>query len=197
MQDGSATAGTYLGTRQPRLEDERLITGRGRFIDDLCPDHCGHAVFLRAPFAHARIAGMDTSDAAGLPGVRGIFDAATLEREDIGEIVPIGQVPDQAEVLRPAMARGRVRHVGEIVAMVVADTVDQARDAMELIAVDYDTDEAVVDPLAALEPGAPQLHDHVTWNLAYDWTLNDPTSARAGAAAPTGWSRSRSKTTAW
>jgi len=182
MQDGSAKAGTYLGSRQPRLEDERLLTGRGRFVDDMCPDQCGHAVFLRAPFASARIAGMDTSDAAGLPGIRGIFGADALEREGIGDIVPIGCIPDQAEVVRPALARDRVRHVGEIVAMVVADTVDQARDAMELIAVEYDTDDAVVDLLAALESGAPQLHDHMPSNLAYDWTLNDPSSAEQALA---------------
>ena len=183
MRDGTEPTGTYLGTRQPRLEDERLITGRGRFIDDMCPDGCGHAVFLRAPFAHARIAGLDTGEALGLPGVRAIIDAGTLEREGIGDIVPIGRVPDQHDVSRPAIARTRVRHVGEIVAMVVADSAAQARDATELISVDYDTADAVIDPLAALEPGAPQLHDHVPSNLAYDWTLNDPSSAERALAA--------------
>ena len=182
MQEGSAKAGAYLGTRQPRLEDERLITGRGRFIDDVHPDDCGHAVFLRAPFAHAQVTGIDASDAERLPGVRTILDAAALEREGIGDIVPIGQVPDQAEVLRPVVVRGRVRHVGEIIAMVVANTVAQARDAVELIAVDYDMADAVVDPLAALEPGAPQLHVHVPSNRAYDWSLNDPSPAEQALA---------------
>lgn len=182
MIDGSVESGAYLGARQPRLEDERLITGRGRYIDDMHPEGCGHAVFLRAPFAHARIAGFDAGDAASLPGVRAILDPETLEREGIGDIVPIGEVPGQHEVLRPVMARGRVRHVGEIVAMVVADTAEQARDAVELIAVDYDMADAAVDVLAALEPGAPRLHDHVPSNLAYDWTLNDGAPAEEALA---------------
>src|SRR5712692_3796584 len=140
-----------------RREDPRLITGAGEFVDDLCVPGCLHAAFLRSPHAHARVRAVDTAVARCAPGVVGVFIAADLG--DAGGPIPVF-APHPA-LPRPCGARplaaNRVRYVGEPIAMVVADDPYRARDAVELIAVDYEPLPVVVDVEPALAPGDPRI----------------------------------------
>ena len=159
-----------------RREDPRLITGAGEFVDDLRVPGCLHAAFLRSPHAHARIHGIDSAAARRAPGVVGVFIAADLG--DAGGPIPVF-APHPA-LPRPCgalpLAADRVRYVGEPIAMVVAEDAYRARDAVELIAVDYEPLPAVVDVEPALAPGAPLLHDDLGTNVAAEWRqrVGDP-----------------------
>ena len=156
-------AGSILGTAVRRVEDPELLRGRGTFVDNLARGRSDvlHAVFVRSPFAHAEITALDTSQAAASPGVVGVFTA-----DDLGEQpVPLFAQASDA-VPRYALARSRVRYVGDPVALVVAETRAQAVDALELVDVDYEPLPAVVDPEAAAEPGAPEVHQELPRNIA-------------------------------
>ena len=155
--------GSILGTAVRRVEDPDLLRGRGTFVDNLASSREGtlHAVFVRSPMAHARLPVVDTAAAAAAPGVVGVFTAA-----DLGDrpVPPFASANDN--VVRYPLAREVVRYVGDPVALVVAETRAAAVDAAELVDVDYEPLPAVVDPEAAAEPGAPQLHDELPRNLA-------------------------------
>jgi len=152
-----------------RREDPRLITGAGQFVDDLRVPGCLHAAMLRSPHAHARILAIDVAAARRAPGVVGVFVAEDLG--PAGDPMPI-YAPHPALPLpckiRP-LARERVRFVGEPVAVVIADDVYRAYDALELIRVEYDPLPALVDVEAALAPGAPILHEEVGSNVVAEW----------------------------
>ncbi|MGH3346884.1 MAG: xanthine dehydrogenase family protein molybdopterin-binding subunit, partial [Nocardioides sp.] len=156
-------AGSILGTAVRRVEDPELLRGRGTFVDNIARGRTDalHAVFVRSPFPHAEITAIDTSEAASSPGVVGVFTA-----EDLGEkpVPTFAQANDA--VHRYALAGGRVRYVGDPVALVVAETRAQAVDAVELVDVDYQPLPAVVDPEAAAEPGAPEVHEELACNIA-------------------------------
>jgi aerobic carbon-monoxide dehydrogenase large subunit len=155
-----------IGARQVRLEDPGLLTGRDRFTSDLVVPGALHAVFVRSPVAHARVTGLDTAEAAAARGV-----VAVLTHRDVS--VPrvffpaFGQLIDDA-YHRVPLATDTVRFVGDIVAVVVAETVVAARDAADLVAVDYAPLPAVVDPDAAAAPDAPLLFPSTGTNLAVD-----------------------------
>jgi len=155
--------GSILGTAVRRVEDPDLLRGRGTYVDNLASrrDDVLHAVFVRSPMAHARITGIDVSEAAAAPGVAGVLTAAELATEP----VPLFASANE-KVLRYALARDVVRYVGDPVALVVASSRAAAVDAAELVDVDYDPLEAVVDPETAADPGAPQLHDELPRNVA-------------------------------
>ena len=124
-------------------------------MDDLAPRDALHAIVVRSPHAHARIVAMDTAAARSMPGVRAVLTIDDLKAEGIGPMPCVAKVATDAPLIippRPALADGIVRHVGDPVAFVVADTVAQARDAAEAVMVDYDTLPAVIDPAAALAP---------------------------------------------
>ncbi|HEY4165944.1 MAG TPA: xanthine dehydrogenase family protein molybdopterin-binding subunit [Reyranella sp.] len=154
-----------VGRSVPRLEDVRFLTGRGRYVADIaCPGALrGHV--LRSPHAHAQIRRIDTAAATRHPGVHGIFTSA--------EIAGLGAMPCMAAVSplivppRFALAVERVRHVGDPVAFIVADSVDAAREAAELIEIDYEALASVVDGRAAIEAGAPQLWPQAAHNTAF------------------------------
>ncbi|MCL6608002.1 MAG: xanthine dehydrogenase family protein molybdopterin-binding subunit [Geminicoccaceae bacterium] len=170
-----------------RLEDRRLLTGAGRFTDDTAPAEALRARFLRAERAHAEIRGLDTGAARALPGVLAVLTAADLDADGIGPIPAAVSLADPTgrpirEPPRPAMARDRVRHAGEILALVVAETDALARDALEAIAVDFEPLPAVVEPRAALAPGAARLHESVPGNLAIDWRVGDERAVEAAFA---------------
>jgi len=172
-----------LGEPLRRLEDPRLLTGLGRFAADRLPEGCLHAVFLRAPHAHARITGI-----AG-PAIPGVTVLTGADVAGLGHNPAVTEIHDatgrrHVEPHRPAMARDRVVHVGEIVALVVAPSLAVARDAAEAITVAYDPLPAVVDGHAALAPGAPSVHAEAPGNLGCDWTRGDAEAvARAMAEA--------------
>ncbi|PZW36983.1 carbon-monoxide dehydrogenase large subunit [Humitalea rosea] len=176
-----------LGQPLRRLEDPRLLTGGGRFTAGIAAPGALHVVFLRSPHAHARVLGVETAAARAMPGVAAVFTARDTLAAGLGHNPAITEIHDAAgrrhiEPPRLPIPRDRVRHVGEIVAMVVADTPHAARDAAEAILVDYDPLPAVVQGDAALRTGAPQLHDEAPGNLLCDWSKGDAAAVAAAFA---------------
>ena len=139
-----AVATRYAGARVPRVEDTRLLTGHGTFVDDVSRPGMLHACFVRSPFARARINGIDTSAALALPGVQAVFVAEDLN-PDVKEAWHAVAGKDIADTPRPPLAEGEVKFVGDPVALVVADIRYVAEDAVELVDVDYDPLPAVAD----------------------------------------------------
>lgn len=169
----------FVGRDLPRFEDAALLTGQGRYLDDLgSPPGTLHAAFLRAPHAHAEIEAIDVSAARAAPGV-----SAVLTGDDIAAFTRSMVVGVKAPVECWPMARDRVRYVGEPVAMVVAQDRYLAEDALDLIEVRYKVLPAVVDPKAALEPDAPVLHPGLGGNVISErlFSYGDPDGAFAAA----------------
>ncbi|WP_138423977.1 xanthine dehydrogenase family protein molybdopterin-binding subunit [Maritimibacter alexandrii] len=161
-----------IGAPMKRREDVRFLTGTGRYTDDLNRPGQAYVYFLRSSVAHGKINSVNTEAAAAMPGVIRIFTGADFE--GIGGLPCGWQVTDKhgqpmQEPGHPVLAQGKVRHVGDPIAAVVADTLDQARDAAEAIEADIEELPAVVDMKKALEDGAPKVHDDLTSNLCYDW----------------------------
>ena len=153
-----------------RREDPKLMTGGGNFLDDIRLPGMSYAAILRSPVAHAKIRGIDTSRAKSMPGVIGVFTG-----EDLAEVNPLPCAWQAAgvdnNVATPRLlALGEVRQVGDPVAVVVAESVYQANDALEAIEVDFDELPAVVDSREAVKPGAPQLHENAPNNIVMHWT---------------------------
>ncbi|MGM0584764.1 MAG: xanthine dehydrogenase family protein molybdopterin-binding subunit, partial [Pseudomonadota bacterium] len=179
---------TKFGVSQPvvRKEDVRLLTGHGRFIDDIAPAEAAHAFFLRSPVAHADIKAIDASAAREAPGVVGILTGPELS-ERIDNSLDGARIKNRdgstgAKTRRPALADARVRHVGEAVAVVLAETLDQARDAAELIEVDYEDLPAAVGTAEATE--GPEVHpDAAPGNVAFDWAFGDEAATKAAFEA--------------
>jgi carbon-monoxide dehydrogenase large subunit len=188
----------YIGRAMPRFEDERLVAGRGRFADDVSAPGQAYAALVRSPHAHARIVGIDTSVAAKLAGVLAVITADDYAAAGGRGIAHMPNPADTHDVkLRafvgpgrrtpfdaphPPLAADRVRHVGEPVAMVVADTVAAAQDAAERVIVRCEVLPAVTDALAALAPGAPIIHDAVAGNLALETEFGDRAAIEAACA---------------
>ncbi|HKO08434.1 MAG TPA: xanthine dehydrogenase family protein molybdopterin-binding subunit [Alphaproteobacteria bacterium] len=169
-----------------RIEDERFLTGRGRFVDDLALPGQLHAQVLRSPHAHASIESIDTGAALTVAGVRGIFTEADLRADGVGALPCISTVKMLDPLLTPpryALARERVRHVGDPVALVVAESKSAALDAADGIEVAYRPLPAVVDAAAALAPAAPRLWDEIPGNLAYRFQRGDERATGAALAA--------------
>jgi carbon-monoxide dehydrogenase large subunit len=153
-----------------RREDPKLMTGSGNFLDDIRLPGMSYAAVLRSPVAHARIRGIDTSRAKTMPGVIGVFTG-----EDLAEVNPLPCAWQAAgvdnNVATPRLlALGEVRQVGDPVAVVVAESVYQANDALEAIEVDFDELQVVVDSREAVKAGAPQLHENAPNNIVMHWT---------------------------
>ena len=161
-----------LGQPVPRSEDPRLLTGGGRFVDDVNLPFTARGYVLRSPHAHAKILSIDTARAAAAPGVLAVLTGEDLAADGIGDLpVPSGRKrPDGSPMYcppHPALARGRVRLVGDYVAFVVAETLNQAKDAAELIEVDYAPLPAVTDTAAAAAPGAAPVWDDCPDNICF------------------------------
>jgi aerobic carbon-monoxide dehydrogenase large subunit len=175
-----------IGQPVPRLEDPRFITGRGRYVDDIdMPLQC-HGVLVMSPHAHARIKGIDTAAAKAAPGVLAVLTGADVEADKIGSLVPVMPEdmggPKGYRTLRPILSSGKVRAVGDRVAFVVAETLQQARDAAELIAIDYEPLPAVVSLEDAVKPGAPVIWDGAPNNVAVGLMMGDKAAADAAFA---------------
>ena len=169
-----------FGSGIRRREDPRLITGGSTYTEDVTLPGMVHAAILRSPHAHARITGIDTSAASAAPGVIAVYTGADTE----GALAPIpcAWIPPESDVkpvAHPAIAKDVVRYQGDAVAVVVAETRYQAEDALELINVSYEPLPAVVNPAAAMEEGAPQLHEDAPNNQAFHWVAvgGDPDAA--------------------
>ncbi|MEL6577093.1 MAG: xanthine dehydrogenase family protein molybdopterin-binding subunit [Pseudomonadota bacterium] len=174
-----------FATSQPvrRKEDDRFVTGQGNYIEDMSRPGELRAFMLRSPMGHAKIASIDISAASEAPGVHLILTGADLD-EAIDNDMDGGQVKNRdgtmsARPRRPILASDRVRYVGEPVACVIADSLAEAKDAAEMIEVDYDGLDAVVDTAAATEAGQPLVHDEVANNLCYDWGIGDEAATNA------------------
>jgi len=169
---------TGIGVSVRRKEDMRFITGRGNYVADVKRPDMAVGVFLRSPHAHARIRSIDTSAAATMPGVVGVLTGADLKADGVGGLPCAWPVTGKngtasKEPAHPALAQGKVRCVGDAVAFVVAETLAQARNAAEAIAVDYEVLPAVVGVLDALKPGAPAVFEEIPDNICCDWDVGD------------------------
>ncbi len=173
MADTSATTRPF-GASVKRLEDPRLITGQVKYVDDLVLPGAARMVVVRSPYAHARIEGIDASEAEGMPGVLGVFTGRDLADAGFGGIPCAWNLPDSDLVMpeHPPVAIDRVRYVGDAVAIVVAEDEYRARDAADAVDVRYEELPSVVDSRAALEEGAPMLHDDAPDNQAFHWTVS-------------------------
>jgi len=176
-----------IGAAVRRKEDLRFLSGRGQYTDDINRPGQTHAHILRSPHAHAAIKAIDTTAARAMPGVLAIFTGADLAAENIGGIPCGWQIHNKdgspmAEPMHPALAIGKVRHVGDQVAVVIAETRAQARDAAEAIIVDYDVLPAAATMDQALAGGAPQIHEAAPGNLCYDWHIGDKAALDAAFA---------------
>ena len=183
-----------IGASVKRREDQRLLTGEGRFADDFNGPGQAHAAFVRSPHAHAEVLAIDAAPAKAVAGVLAVFTGHDLAADGVGGIPTLiaergGNIRSRdgspfAEPTWLALATDRVRHVGEPIAMVVATTPAQARDGAEAVVVRYAARPAVVDAVAALGDGAPQLHAVATRNRVYDWECGDAAATdRAFASA--------------
>ncbi len=177
-----------IGRAVRRTEDIRFLTGAGRYLDDIEFDDMAYGLVVRSPHAHARITRIHTGAAEGAPGVRAVLTGADWAAEGLGDIPtrtpaknrdgsPIPVTP------RPGLVSDRVRYVGDAVAFVVADTAAAAKDAAELIEVDYQPLPAVTDARKALEPGATLVWDHVPGNVCVDFEAGDKAAVEAAFAS--------------
>ena len=179
-----------IGTPVRRREDYRFLTGGGTYTDDINRPGQLYAYILRSPHAHAQIAGINTSAAQRAPGVVEVYTGKDMVADSVGGLPCGWQVHSKdgtpmAEPPHPVLAVDRVRYVGDPVAVVIADTLAQARDAAELVSVDYAEEPAAIDPVAALQPGAPQVNAEAPGNLCYDWQLGDLAAVEATFAKAT------------
>ena len=174
-----------IGASSKRREDVRFLTGTGNYTDDINIRGQAYVFFLRSDVAHGTLTNVDVSAAEGMPGVVKIFTGADFT--EIGSIPCGWQVTDKhGEVMQeprhPVLAHGKVRHVGEPIAAVVAETLSEARDAAEAIVVDIDELPAVINMKDAVKDGAPKVHDDLTSNLCYDWGFVEENKAAVDQA---------------
>ncbi|WP_160121849.1 xanthine dehydrogenase family protein molybdopterin-binding subunit [Rhodovarius lipocyclicus] len=189
MPDSTEHFGTTsVGKSVRRREDQRLLRGQGRYVADLAVPDALEAAFLRSPHAHARIVAIDTAAARAMPGVVAIFTGADQRADHVGSL-PCGWVvrdrhgKPNAEPPHYPLAVDKARHVGEPLAVVIAGTKAQARDAAEAIAVEYAVLDAAGELGTALDPGAPRVWDDVPGNLCCDWEIGDAGAVDAAFAS--------------
>ena len=179
---------TGIGAAVRRKEDFRFITGRGQYTDDISRPGQTHIHFVRSPHAHARIKAIDTKAAHHMPGVVAVLTGTELAADKIGNLIcgwmihskdgsPMKMAP------HPAIAHGKACYVGDPVAVVVAETLDQAEDAAEKITVDYEVLPAVADPAKAQDKGTTQIHEVAPANTIYQWHLGDAKATDAAFKA--------------
>ncbi len=176
---------SVIGQSVLRKEDARYLTGTGQFTADVVMPRQTYAYFLRSPHAHATIRSIDVQKAKGSPGVVGVFTGADLTGVNglpCGWLITGTDGKPMNEPPHPVLAQGKVRYVGDGVVLVIAETLDQAKDAAEQIVVDYDVLPAVVNPVDALAQGAPQLHEQAPRNKCYTWALGDKAAVDAAFA---------------
>jgi carbon-monoxide dehydrogenase large subunit len=167
-----------IGARVARKEDRRFITGAGRYVDDMVVPGMKHAAFVRSPYAHADLKKIDVKAAEAMPGVIAVLTGKQLKADGIGNLICGWMIhsrdgsPMKMGAWSP-LAVDRVRYVGDAVAIVVAETKGQARDAAEAVEVTYKEKNAVTDAVQALKKGAPQLHPEAENNLIFDWDIGD------------------------
>ena len=178
---------TGIGARVARKEDKRFITGKGRYTDDINRPGQAYAYFVRSPHAHAAIRAIDKAAAEKMPGVLAILTGDDIASDKIGGLICGWMIHNKdGSPMRagghPALAQGKVRYVGDHVAVVIAETLAQARDAAEAVQVAYDVLAPVVSMADAVKPGAPVLHEVAPDNTVYNWHLGDKAATDAAFA---------------
>jgi len=181
---------TRFGRNILRVEDDRLITGKGKYVGNLPASGAAHLILLRSPHAHAEIRGMDTATAAAMPGVIAIFTTADLEADGVNPVpvIPMLARADgtpNASPPRRFLAKGRVRHLGEPVAAIIAESKAAGLDAAEAIIVDYETLPAVVDMHEAITEGAPALCPEAPDNISAEIAFGDAAAVESAFAGAT------------
>ena len=178
-----------IGLPIRRSEDRRFITGKGRYTDDIRLDGQVYAAFVRSPHAHARIISIDASAALERDGVIAVYTGQDMADDGVQPIPPIWQITNKdgsamKEPPRHTLAIGKVLHVGDAIAMVLAETQASAREAAELVEVDCEILQAVVATGKAMDPDMPRVHDSAPDNLCFHWNLgNEAATERAFASA--------------
>ncbi|MFL6622967.1 MAG: xanthine dehydrogenase family protein molybdopterin-binding subunit [Sulfurifustaceae bacterium] len=188
MNAPQQATGSVIGASVRRKEDQRFLTGLGKYTDDVSMAGQTYAYFVRSPHAHAKIVRIDKSAALQMPGVLAVFTGADLAADKVGGL-PCGWLikdvngQPMKEPPHPPLAQGKVRHVGDQVAVIIAEQYVQAKDAAERLEVEYEVLPAVVDPVEALKPGAPAVHDDLApGNRCYLWSLGDKAATDAAFA---------------
>jgi carbon-monoxide dehydrogenase large subunit len=176
-----------MGQSVRRTEDQRFITGHGRYTDDINLAHQAYGYVLRSPHAHARITRLDVTAASEAPGVLGVFTGHDLKADGIGSMPCLAPIVSRDGTPakmppHPCLVIDRVRHVGDQVAFIVAETLAQARDAAELIEVDYDMLPSVTGTAIANTPGQPLVWDDIPANECLDWEMGDDAGTQAAFA---------------
>ena len=173
----------WIGKPMPRREDERLVRGQGKFVDDIRLPGTVHLHVVRTAYAHARIIRIDTTAAMALPGVIRILTHADLgpAGKPMPLQIPLGEI--QHPVTQPPLAADRVAYAGQPVVAIVAEDRYIAEDAADLVVIEYEQLPVVTDPVQALAPDSPRVHPDLTDNLAGSWRqqVGDPEGAMAGA----------------
>lgn len=169
---------TGIGARITRREDRRFLVGRGQYTDDHNLPGQVYALIVRSPYAHAAIRSIDTSAAERAEGVIAVYTGSDMREDGINPIPPIWEITcknSEAMVEPPrwALATDKVRHVGDGVAVILAESIHLAMDAAELVEIDYEQLESVIDVTAAVAPGVPLVHDGAANNICFDWQIGD------------------------
>jgi carbon-monoxide dehydrogenase large subunit len=170
-----------IGASVRRKEDFRFLTGAGNYTDDINRPGQLYAYIQRSPHAHAEITGIETKSASAAPGVVAVFTGADLQIGGLpcGWLVNSKDGSPMVEPPHPVLAQGKVRHVGDPVAVVIAETLEQAKDAAELVEISYKPLPAIVAADEALKPGKPQLFENAPNNICFDWHLGDKAAVEA------------------
>lgn len=179
---------TGIGAPVRRKEDFRFVTGQGQYTDDVTRPGETRAVFVRSPHAHAKIKKIDVAAAKAMPGVVDVLTGAQLADDKVGNLICGWMIHSKdgspmKMAAHPALAAGKVNCVGDAVAVVIAESLGQAKDAAEKVAVDYEVLPAVVDPAKAQAKGAPQIHADIANNTIYQWHLGDQKAVEAAFKA--------------
>lgn len=179
---------TYIGQSVKRVEDKRFTSGKGKYTDDIKLVGMTHAYIVRSPYAHAKILKVDISQALEHPGVVAIFTGQDIANAGINGVPAGWQVnfkdgTTMKEPPHPLLVADRVKHLGDGIAIVIAEDRATARDAADLVEVEYDVLDAVTNPADAVKPGAPLVHDSAPNNICFDWELGNPKSEVDAAIA--------------
>lgn len=177
-----------IGARVLRKEDKRFITGNGKYTDDVTNHGQCYAAFVRSPHAHAKIKSIDKSAAEAIPGVEGVFDGQQLTGDGIGNIICGWMVhsKDGSPMNMgawSALATDTARYVGDSVAVVIADSPDNAKTAAEAVVVDYEELPVIVNGAEAIKDGAPQIHPEAANNVIFDWEIGEEAATDAALAS--------------
>jgi len=172
-----STTNGYIGKSVKRVEDKRFITGHGQYVDDIILPQQTYAIFVRSHYAHAKILDVDTSIARTMPGVIAIYtgaDVAHLNGVPCGWQVNFKNGDTMKEPKHPLLVADKARHVGDAIAVVIAESIEEATEAAQAVQVEYDELPCMVNAYKATQPGAPLVHDDVPNNICFDWALGNP-----------------------